>query len=80
MVTISQVQLGKQGISENFINTLKTHFKNHEIVKVSILKNAGHDKSKVKEYCNNILGQLGKKYTGKIVGFTIILKKWRKNR
>jgi RNA-binding protein YhbY len=78
LATISQVQLGKQGITENFISTLKNHFKNHEIVKVSILKNAGHDKDKVKDYTEKILGALGKKFTAKTIGFTIIIRKWKK--
>jgi len=76
----SQVQLGKQGISENFISTLKDHFKKHENVRISVLKNAGHDKNKVKDFSQEILDRLGNKYTGKIIGFTIVLKKWRKPR
>ncbi len=76
----SQIQLGKQGISENFISTLKDHFKKHENVRISVLKNAGHDKNKVKDFSQEILDRLGNKYTGKIIGFTIVLKKWRKPR
>jgi len=78
MPKIGQVQLGKQGISDNFIESLKNHFKNYQNVKVSVLKSAGHDKSKVKEYSKQILEKLGKNYTARIVGFTIVLKKWRK--
>jgi len=74
----SQIQLGKQGINENFILTLKSHFKKHENVRVSVLKSAGHDKNKVKSYAEEILDKLGRNYTSKIIGFTIILKKWRK--
>lgn len=76
---ISQVQLGKQGITENFINTLKSHFKNHKIVKISVLKSASRDKKEIKEYCDKILNGLGRKYTGKIIGFTIAITKWKKN-
>lgn len=78
MPKIGQVQLGKQGISDNFIESLKNHFKNYQNVKVSVLKSAGHDKSKVKEYSKQILEKLDKNYTARIVGFTIVLKKWRK--
>ena len=77
MPKIGQIQLGKQGISDNFIESLKNHFKNYQNVKVSVLKSAGHDKSKVKEYSKQILEKLGKNYTARIVGFTIVLKKWR---
>ena len=75
---LSNVQLGKQGISENFLETLRSHFKNHDNVKVHVLKNAGHTKDKVKEYSEKILDALGKNYTSKVIGFTIFLKKWRK--
>jgi len=79
MVKIGQVQLGKQGVTDNFIDTLQDHFKNHENVKVSVLKSAGHDKKKVKEFSDQILDLLGKNYTSRIVGFTISLKKWRRD-
>jgi len=75
----TEVQLGKSGISENFISTLKSHFKKHGNVRVSVLKNAGHTKDKVKEYCEDILKKLGKNYTARTIGFKIILKKWRRD-
>ena len=78
MGKIGYLQLGKQGITNNFIETLKNHFKSHENIKVSVLKGAGHDKTKVKEYSKEILEKLGNNYTSKIIGFTIVLKKWRK--
>lgn len=74
------MQLGKQGISDNFISTLKNNFKKHDNVRVSILKSAGHDKDKVKEYSEEIVNKLGTNYTARIIGFKIILKKWRKAR
>ena len=80
MPKIGNLQLGKQGITDNFIATLKNHFKNHENVRVSVLKSAGHDKKKLKEYSEEILEKLGKNYTARVVGFTIVLKKWRKAR
>ena len=78
MHKMGHVQLGKQGISKNFIETLKNHFKSHENIKVSVLKSAEHDKDKVKKYSEEILENLGNNYTSKIIGFTIVLKKWRK--
>ncbi|MBT96694.1 hypothetical protein CMI49_01190 [Candidatus Pacearchaeota archaeon] len=78
MKTIGQRQLGKNGITTNFIETLKNNFKNYENIKISVLRSAGHEKSKVKEYSEDILRKLGKNYTSKIIGFTIIIKKWRK--
>ena len=74
----SHIQLGKNGITENFIETLKDHFKNHENVKISVLKSAGHEKNKVQGYSEKILERLGKNYTARVLGFTISLKKWRR--
>ena len=78
MPTIGQVQLGKNGITPNFIETLKNQFKKHENVKISVLKSASRDKKKIKEFSEEIIERLGKKYTEKIIGFTIFVKKWRR--
>ncbi len=77
-MTQGQVQLGKKGITENFIETLRDHFKKNDDVKVSVLKSAGHKKENIKKYSEKILDNLGKNYTAKIIGFSIFLKKWRK--
>jgi RNA-binding protein YhbY len=74
----TDMQLGKNGITENFIQTLKHIFETRENVRLSVLKNAGHEKEKMKKYSEDILEKLGKNYTAKIIGFKIILKKWRK--
>jgi len=78
-MTQSQMHLGKNGITENFIESLKDHFKNHGDVKISVLKSAGHDKEAVKKYSEEILEKLGRMYTARTIGFTIFLKKWKKN-
>jgi len=77
---IGKIQLGKNGISANFIQSLENQFKKHNDVKVVVLKAAGHDREKVKKYAEEILEKMGKKFTARIIGFTIALKKWRKAR
>lgn len=77
---MGKVQLGKQGITDNFISGLQNCFKTHENVKVSVLKSAGHDRDEVKKMSEEIINKLGKKYTAKVIGFTINVKKWRKAR
>jgi len=77
MKTYSQINLGKNGISSDFISTLKDHFKNHKNVKVVVLKSARENKDAVKKYSEEILGKLGPFYTAKIIGFTIFVKRWR---
>lgn len=75
---ISNLQLGKQGLTDNFIQTLQGHFQKHDNVKVRVLASAGHEKGKVKEYSEEILKKLGEHYTARVIGFTIFVKKWRK--
>ena len=78
MQLISTVQIGKNGINENTIEIIKSHFKNHQNVKVVLLKSSGRDKNKAKKIADEILEELGKNYTYRVVGFTIFIKKWRK--
>ncbi len=74
-----QIQLGKQGITENFISTLKNHFKKCKTVRISVLKSAGHEKQKVNEYSKRIIEELGKNYVSRVIGFTIVVRKFRKD-
>ena len=74
----TEMQLGKNGITDNFIQTLKNCFESYEVVRISVLKSAGHEKEKIKKYSEELLEKLGKNYTSKKIGFKIILRKWRK--
>ncbi len=77
---IREIQLGKNGITQNFLNTLKTYFDRVRTVKVSVLPAARESKEDVKKYSVELLKKMGVHYTAKIIGFTITLKKWRKAR
>lgn len=78
MQLISSIQVGKKGISDNLIETLKTHFKKHQNVKVVFLKNSVRDRRKLKKAVEEILEGLGKNYTYRILGYTVFIKKWRR--
>ena len=73
-----EVQIGKNGLTDNFIKTLKNNFKNYDNVRISVLKSAGHEKSNVKEMAVKILEELGNHYTVRVIGFKIVIKKWRR--
>lgn len=79
MAILATVQLGKSGITDNFIETLKNHFKKHDNVKISVLKSCCRDKSEIKNLAEEILDKIGKNYTAKTIGFTIAIKKWRRD-
>ncbi len=74
-----QVQLGKQGVNENFIKTLKNHFNKCKNMKISVLKSVRKNKSDVERISEEILEKLGRNYTARVVGFTIFVKRWRKD-
>ena len=77
---IRQMQLGKSGITENFMNSLKNQFKNSQVMKISVVKSATRDRGEIIKIKDELLENLGKNFTGRIIGFTIILRKWRKAR
>ena len=76
----ASLQIGKNGLTLGIVENIKNCFKTRNDVKVCLLKSAGHDREKVKVIAESIRKELGKKYTYKIIGFTIFLKKWRKVR
>lgn len=71
----AKFQIGKSGLTDNFIETLKTAFKTHRQVRIHILKSAGHDKNKVKEIAEEISKKLPFKTEYKTIGFVIIVMK-----
>ena len=77
-MSLIRTQLGKQGITDNFISTLQNHFKKNNVVKISVLKSAGREQ--IKKYSEELLEKLGNHYTARVIGFVIVLKKWRKAR
>jgi RNA-binding protein YhbY len=78
MSTIRQIQLGKNGLTENFICNLKHHFDTCKNIKISVLKSCCRNKEELKKISEEILEKMGKTYTTKIIGYTIIVKKWRR--
>jgi len=78
MATLTTIQLGKNGLTDNFILTLKDHFKKYNNVKVSVLRSCCRDKEELKKISNEMLEKLGTHYTMKIIGYTFAIKKWRK--
>ena len=73
-----EMQIGKNGITDNFITSLNTAFKKRSNIKIHVLKSAGHDKEKVKQLAEEIQGKLGNKFAYRIIGFTISFRKLRK--
>jgi len=77
-MAVKEIQLGKNGITQNFIVTLKSYFEKNRIVKVSVLKSARENKEQVKEFAEILKQKLGEHFTAKVIGFTIIIQRWKK--
>jgi len=77
-----ELQLGKKGLTKEFIKDIEKRLDKYRnaSLKISVLKSARESKQDVKNYAEEIIKQLGSKYTYKILGFSIFLRKWRKAR
>jgi RNA-binding protein YhbY len=77
-----KLQIGKKGMTQEFIENLKKIFevKTNESARISLLKSSTRDKDEAKKWAEEILAGLGKNFTCKIVGYTLVLRKWRKGR
>lgn len=75
-----EIQLGKKGLTQEFLEDLERRFEKPAMknIKVSVLKSARESKEDVKKYAEQIKDYLGPKFTYRILGFSIFLKKWRK--
>ena len=82
MTSQLQLQLGKKGLTQEFLKDLKERFENSKItnIKIYVLQSARESKADVKKYSEEIKEYLGKKYTTRLLGFSIFIKKWRKAR
>ena len=80
MPNMIKLNLGKNGLTLEFIENLKKIFLNVEHVRVGLLKSSTRDKVQVKKWADEIVSKLGSNFTYKVIGYTLVLRKWRKSR
>jgi RNA-binding protein YhbY len=80
MVNMIKLNLGKKGLTPEFIGNMKQLFVNGDHIRVTMLKSSTRDKAEAKKWAEEILASLGKNYTCKVIGYTLVLRKWRKAR
>lgn len=82
MVTQQEIQLGKKGLTHEFIKDIEKRLDKYRnaTIKISVLKSARENKADVKKYAEELKEKLGKLYTVRTLGFSIFLRKWRKAR
>jgi len=77
-----QMQLGKNGLTSTILEEIKKRFekRENENMKIHVLKAAREKREDVKKYADEIQKSLGDKFTHRVVGFSIFIKKWRRPR
>jgi len=80
MTSQIEIQLGKKGLTPEFLEGLKKRFEKISVknIKVKVLPNARESRDDVKKYSEEILKYLGNKFSSRIIGFSIFVKKFRK--
>ena len=78
MKPIKRFQIGKGGLSGEFIEHLRNAFKNSELVKVSILKSACRNREEAREMGEKLVKELGPEYKFSLIGYVLVVKKFRK--
>ena len=76
------MQLGKKGLTEDFVRDIEKRVgkQSNVNIKISVLASARESKADVKKYAEELIEKLGEKFTYRVLGFSIFLKKWRKAR
>jgi RNA-binding protein YhbY len=72
-------QIGKKGLTDEFVKQLEITFKTCRKVKVDILKSACRDKEEAKQIANTIVEKLGKNYDYKLIGYVLTIMKFNSN-
>jgi RNA-binding protein YhbY len=78
MKQIKKLQIGKNGLSPEFIDQVKGIFEKETLVKISILKSACRDKKDADKIGKDLIEALGNKYDYKLVGYVLTVVKYRK--
>ncbi|MFA5856169.1 MAG: YhbY family RNA-binding protein [Candidatus Pacearchaeota archaeon] len=82
MTSPIELQLGKKGLTNELLEEIEKRFEKPNVknIKISVLQSARENREDVKKYSEEILLRLGKKYTSRVIGFSICIKKWRKEK
>ena len=79
MKHIKKLQIGKNGLTEAFIDQVKSIFEKETLVKIAILKSACRDKKDAEKIGDELVGALGVKFDYKLVGYVLTVIKYRRD-
>ncbi len=75
MVETLTLQIGKNGLTKEFIEHLALVFKTRRTIKVQLLKSAAENRAEMDKVAEEIIAGLPDRYNYRVIGFTIILMK-----
>jgi RNA-binding protein YhbY len=75
-----EMQLGKNGLTHEYLEDVRKRFENYTDMKITVLPSIRKSKADVEKFAEEIKKYLGEKFTYRVLGFSIFLKKWRKIR
>ncbi len=76
---IMQLQLGKNGLTDSFVEQVRKMFETEQILKISILKSACRDKAEAEKICQELEEKLGKNFSHRLIGYVCTINKFRRN-
>lgn len=75
---IVQLQIGKNGLTQEFIEQVRNIMESKRAVKISFLKSSTRNREEAKTQAEEITKALGENYRYDMIGWTIIVKKGKK--
>ncbi len=78
MKETKRIQLGKKGLTPEFIQQVKSMFENERLIKIAILKSACRNKEDAEKIGQDLVDALGKKFKFKLIGYVLTVMKFKK--
>jgi RNA-binding protein YhbY len=75
---VKKLQMGKNGLSPEFLEQVRKMFESTKTIRVSLLKTATRDRAHAKEIADNLISSLGTNFRYTMVGYTLIVRRSKK--
>jgi RNA-binding protein YhbY len=79
MKETKRLQLGKKGLTPEFIEQVKNMFENERVIKISILKSACRNKKDAEKIGEDLVSALGNNFKFRLIGYVMTVMKFRKD-
>lgn len=77
MKPVKKLQLGKKGLTPEFMAQVKSFFETERMIKVDILKSACRNRDEAREIGKKIVEELGPKFGFKLLGYVLTIIQFR---